>query len=139
MGTHEKVDIENLTAGYEFPPAGFQLDSETMKKYLDAVEDKNDIYEQLHAVPPLAISALAMSAMFTAMTLPAGTIHVSQNLDFITLAKPGEKLTSYAKVNRNVERGKLHMLTIGIKVLNQNKTTVLTGETSFILPQAAKD
>lgn len=139
MDTPQKVEIGKLTAGFEFPPVTFQLDNEGIKKYLNAVEDKQEIYEQLSTVPPMAIAALAMTAISTAMTLPAGTIHVSQNLDFITMSRPGEKLTSHARVNRNVERGKLHMLTIGINVLNRNQLVVLTGEIGFILPPTAKD
>ena len=66
--------------------------------------------------------------------MPPGAIHVSQDLQFLSLIGIDETLTSHARVNRKVERGKFHMLTIGIDVKNQKQITVLSGETSFILP-----
>jgi hypothetical protein len=133
-----KIDYQELTPGYEFAPVGFQLDSDEVMKYLNAVEDCNNIYQENMLVPPMAIAALAMAAMSSGMTLPPGAIHVSQNLEFVGAVHIGEKLASYARVNRKVERGRFHMLNIGIDVQNQQKQTVLAGETGFILPQAAE-
>ncbi len=135
----QKIEYEKLTAGYEFVPASFRLDSERVMKYLNTVEDRNRIYEEHQIIPPMAMAALAMAAMSSGLTLPPGAIHVSQNLEFIDVVRIGEKLTSYTRVNRKMERGKFHMLTIGINVLNQQKATVLSGETSFILPLAATE
>jgi acyl dehydratase len=134
-----KIEFEKLTAGYEFAPVSLQLDSEKARDYLNAVEDRSTIYEENNIVPPMAISALAMAAMSSGLVLPPGAIHVSQNLEFLTSVKTGEKLTSRAKVNRKMERGKFHMLNIGINVLNQRKETILTGETAFILPLGAEE
>jgi len=130
----QKVEYDKLVNGYEFAPASFKLDTETAGVYLKAVEDNNHIYKEDKIAPPMAIAALAMAAMSTGLTLPLGAIHVSQELEFINIINIDEMLTSYAKVNRKVERGKFHMLTIGINVENQKKTTVMSGETSFILP-----
>mgnify|MGYP005854978053 CR=1 FL=1 len=132
--TPQKVDYANLIPGYEFAPASFTLDSERVRAYLKAVQDSTDIYEEDRIVPPMAISALAMTAMAQGLVLPPGAIHVSQELKFVDTVKQGETLTSHARVSRKVERGKFHMLAISINVLNQKKTPVLTGETSFILP-----
>jgi acyl dehydratase len=66
--------------------------------------------------------------------MPPGAVHVSQDLQFLSPVGFDETLTSYAKVNRKVERSKIHMLSIGIKVMNQKQQSVLSGETSFILP-----
>ncbi len=130
----EKIDYQKLTTGYQFAPAGFRLDDQRVKAYLDAVEDRNSIYDEHGIVPPMAMAALAMAAMSSTLALPPGAIHVSQNLEFINLAGIGEELTSHATVNRRAERGKFHMLTIGINILNQSRATVLSGETCFILP-----
>lgn len=129
-----KVEYEKLTTGYEFPPANFRLDGKMVSAYLKAVEDTSGIYQGTDSVPPMAIAALAMAAMSEGLVLPPGAIHVSQELEFTNIAKIDEPLTSYARVNRKIERGKFHMLAIGINVINQKKETVVAGETSFILP-----
>ena len=129
------MEYEKLTTtGYEFPPSSFKLEPEMVKAYLNAVEDNNRIYEEDKIVPPMAIAALAMAAMSKGLVLPPGAIHVSQEVTFINIANIDEMFISYARVNRKVERGKFHMLTIGISVENQKKTIVITGETSFIFP-----
>jgi acyl dehydratase len=101
-----------------------------------AVEDITRIYEDSNSVPPMAVAALAMAAMGKQMELPPGSIHVSQEFEFTNVVKLGETLTSYATVKRNLARGKLHMLTIGINVVNREKNTVVSGETGFILPRS---
>ena len=85
-------------------------------------------------VPSMAIVAIAMAAMSEGIVLLPGTIHVSQELEFSNTATAGETLTSYAEVTRKQERGKFHILAISINVINQKRETVVTGETSFILP-----
>jgi acyl dehydratase len=130
----KKIDYKELTTGYEFEPASFHLNSESVTAYLDAVESNKQIYEKNKTVPPMAITALAMTAMAAGISMPPGAVHVSQDLQFLSPVEFDETLTSYAKVNRKVERGKIHMLSIGIKVMNQKQQSVLSGETSFILP-----
>lgn len=132
--TPQKIDYKQLTTGYEFEPASFRLSYESVMAYLDAVESNKQIYKKDGIAPPMAIAALALAAMAARISMPPGAVHVSQDLQFLGLVGFNETLTSYAKVNRKVERGKIHMLSIGIKVMNQKQQTVLSGETSFILP-----
>lgn len=132
--TQQKTDYGELITGYEFAPVGFRPDGEMVTAYLSAIEGDKRIYEEDKLVPPMAIAALAMAAMAAGMSLPPGTIHVSQEFQFLSTVSINEALTSYARVNRKIERGKFHMLTVGINVLNQKQITVMTGETSFILP-----
>lgn len=132
--TQQKIDYQKITTGYEFEPAEIRLTSDAVTAYLDATEGDKSIYEQYGIAPPMAISALAMTAMASGLSLPPGAIHVSQDLQFRGTVSIDETLTSQASVIRKVERGKFHMLTIGIKIVNNKQTTVLTGETGFILP-----
>ena len=134
MEAHRTIDYEKLTTGYEFAPASLRLDNERVTKYLHAIEDQNYIYKEEGVVPPMSIAALAMAAMSLSMNLPGGAVHISQNLEFNNAARIGETLTSYARVVRKLARGKFHMVTIGISVLNQHQVTVLAGETCFMLP-----
>jgi len=131
--TEEKIKYENLTTGFSFTPSTFKMDAETAALYLKATDDHNPEYEG-KLVPPMAIAALAMKSMAEKFDLLPGTVHVSQQLEFLNTASIDETLTSYASVARKVARGKFHMLTIGIKVLNQQQETVITGEIGFILP-----
>ena len=130
----QKIDYNNLTTGYEFEPSGFSIDSLSMQKYLDAVDGDKSIYKKDNIVPPMSIAALAMTAMAERLSMPPGAVHVSQDIQFLGMVRIDEELTSFARVNRIVNRGKIHMLSIGINVINEKNISVLAAETSFILP-----
>ncbi|MBN1368122.1 MAG: MaoC family dehydratase [Dehalococcoidales bacterium] len=132
---HE-IKISDLVKDFKFPPVIYSIDSGEVNAYTKAVEDNNAIYTNNGYIPPMAVAALAMTTMGEQMSLPSGSIHVSQEFTFSNIVRPGDNLTSQASVIRNIERGKIHMLTIGIDITNQQKQTVLHGETGFILPRA---
>lgn len=134
MPEQGKIEYQDLKAGQEFPPAAFQVDSTTVADYLKAVEEDNAIYQNTGLVPPMAVAALALKSLISAISMPPGTIHVSQEFEFIDTVNTQDTLTSRAGVSRIQERGKLHLISIDINVSNQEQKPVLAGKTSFILP-----
>jgi acyl dehydratase len=134
MSEHGKTGYQDLKAGQEFPPVAFQVDSATVADYLKAVQEDNVIYQNTGLVPPMALAALALKALIDTISMPPGTIHVSQEFEFIDAVNTLDALTSQAKVSRVQERGKLHLMTVDISVVNQGQKPVLAGKTSFVLP-----
>jgi acyl dehydratase len=132
--TEPKVKYKELTTGFEFTPSTFQMDADTVTAYKKATEDNNPVYAG-KIVPAMAVAAIAMAAMADKFEVLPGTIHVSQQLDFLKAVYTGETLISYAGVKRKVERGSFNMLNITIRVENANRETVMTAETGFILPE----
>jgi len=130
----DKIEYQELKDGQEFPPTTFQVDPITVSDYLKAVEEDNVLYENTGLVPPMAVAALSLKALINAISMPPGTIHVSQEFEFIDTVHTQDTLTSYARVSRVQERGKLHLITVDTSVLNQGNKPVLTGKTGFILP-----
>ncbi len=132
---NKKIEITDLITGFRFPPVSYTVATEALSTYLNAVEDKSETFKDSNFVPPMTLAALAMAAMGKQMELPAGSIHVSQQYSFNGLARNGEQVTSYASVKRNIERSKLHMLTIELNIENERKEIIVSGETGFILPR----
>jgi hypothetical protein len=132
--TEQAVNYNDLITGYEFPPATFLIDSELADTYASAVGDTNSLYKDINAVPPTAAFAFAMTALSRGISLPAGAIHVSQDMEFSAMIHPGDSITSRAKITRNQKRGQLHMLSIGLQLFNQYNDLVAAGSTDFILP-----
>lgn len=130
----DKIEYQQLKDGQKFPPAAFQVDPSTVADYLKAVEENNSLYENTGLVPPMAVAALSLKALIDSISMPPGTIHVSQEFEFIANVKTGDALTSRARVSRVQERGKLHLMNVDTSVLNQENKPVLTGKTGFILP-----
>jgi len=135
MSEEQKVEYSQLEAGYEFPPSRYTLDHSIVATYLRAVEDSSGLYQDTELVPPMAIAAYAMAALSESISLPSGTIHASQELEFIDTVDINDTLTSYARVSRQQSRGRFHLLTIDFNVFNQRQQAVLAGKTSFILPE----
>ena len=135
MSEEQKVSYSKLEAGYEFPPSSFKLDSSIVATYLQSVEETSSLYQDTELVPPMAVAAYAMAAMSESISLPPGTIHVSQEFEFIDVVSIKDTITSYAKVSRRQDRAKFHLLTVDLNVFNQNQERVLAGKTSFVLPK----
>jgi len=123
------VGYERLTPGYEFPTASYELSASLISKYLKAVDSSS-----VEFVPPLAIAAYAMTAMAGSLSLPPGSIHASQELEFFKLVPVGDVIDCQARVARKLTRGKLHMLVLELNVFDQNKEKVQSGKATVMLP-----
>lgn len=138
---HQKVQCDQLNTGYEFLPVSYNLDAEIISKYLEAVDESGGLYRQSDnpqaltgLVPPMAIATYAMTMLLQNLSLPPGTIHVTQEIEFLKAVKIGTRITCHAKVSRDWKRGKFHLLTIDLSVLGQEKEQLLSGKVGFILP-----
>jgi hypothetical protein len=135
MTDQSRIGYHQLSVGFEFPPQRYQLEKNMVLDYLRAVGETNDLYQQDGLVPPLAITAFAMSALSEGLTLPSGTIHVSQELEFLALVQVGDTITCNSKVSRKIYRAGMHLMNVDITVQNQNQLTVLMGKVGFVLPE----
>jgi hypothetical protein len=130
-----RVEYHQLEVGYEFPPSRYQVTPQTVAAYLEAVDEPGALYRDSDLVPPLAVGVLAMAALSDSLSFPQGAIHVSQEFEFLATVSTKDTLTSHARVSRKQDRGKLRLLTIDLSVLTEEGREVLTGKTSFILPE----
>jgi len=131
----QKIEYSKLEVGYRLPPSSYKLDASIISNYLKAVGDTNHLYQDTKLVPPLAIAAHAMAALAKVIYLPPGTIHLSQEFEFIDAASINDSFISWAEVSRKQSRGKFHLLAIDLNVFNQNQKPVLSGKCTFILPE----
>ena len=135
MSEQPKIEYSQVEAGYEFPPASYKLDSSMVSAYLKAVEESSSLYQTTELVPPLAVAAYAIAAIVSGISLPPGTIHVSQELEFIDTVGVGDTILCKAKVVKKQDRGGLHLMTVGLEVFSQDQKKVLAGKTGFVLPE----
>ncbi|MFC1988831.1 MaoC family dehydratase N-terminal domain-containing protein [Chloroflexota bacterium] len=135
MNDEKNINYSQIEAGYEFPPGDYTLDTATISTFLKAVENASPLYQDTGLVPPMAVAASAMAMLARTISMPPGSIHVSQKLEFIDTVSVDDNLTSYATISRTQRRSKLHLLTVDFNVRNQHRQTVLIGIISFILPR----
>jgi len=138
---HPTVPCDQLDTGYEFPPASYDLDAATISKYLEAVGESSSLYWRSDnpqaltgLVPPTAITTYAMTMLLHRLLLPPGSIHVTQEIEFLKAIEIGTRITCQAKVSQKWKRGKFHFLTIDLSISEQTGELVQSGKVSFILP-----
>ena len=139
MTKQPKLDYRQMEVGYEFPPTSYKLDVSMVSTYLKAVDETSQLYRDTELVPPMAIAAYAMAALSQGISLPQGTIHVNQELEFLDTVSVRDTITCQAKVSRRHDRGRLHLMTIDLDVFNQNQEKVLAGKVGFVLPEYDED
>ena len=87
----------------------------------------------------MAVAANAIKALSEDISLPEGAVHVSEELEFCEVAHAGDTIMCHSWVSKRQVRGKLHIMTVDFKMVNQEQKTVSTGKTSFILPQNSEE
>jgi hypothetical protein len=127
----EAISYEELTPGYKFPPATYELNASLVSKYLKAVDSAGDGF-----VPPLAITACAIAAMTGSFALPSGAtvIHAAQELEFFKLVPIGATIECHSEVARKITRGKMSMLILELEVFDKGKEKVQSGRATIALP-----
>jgi len=135
MANQQRVEFSQLEPGHEFPHASCALETSLIEVYLEATEETYPAYRQEKLVPPTAVAAYAMTALAEGIELPPGTIHISQEIEFLKPAYVNNTITSHARVSGKRSRGKLELLTIDIDIINQNGEPVLAGKTTFLAPR----
>lgn len=134
MTDQEKIGYYQLNVGHEFQPQSYTLDESTVSSYLEATREPNGIFLRENLVPPMAVAAFAMAAQSQGVTFPSGTVHVSQELEFLLPVRIGDTITCYSKVSRKHYRGGLFIMGTDLTVVNQNQGKVLSGKVGFVLP-----
>ncbi|MFC2006591.1 MaoC family dehydratase N-terminal domain-containing protein [Chloroflexota bacterium] len=135
MSKSSKFEYSQLQSGDEFPVVSYKVDPLIVANYLKAVEETSDLYYNRGQVPPTAIAAYAMKTLSESFAVPPGTVHISQQLEFMGALKMGETIICQAKVSRKQERGGFRFLTVDLSVFDQNRKRVMVGRTSFVLPE----
>ncbi len=124
--------FKELPVGFEFPPIGYELNELLITKYLDAVEEAD--FPAPGIVPPLAVAACAMTALSQSFTVPPGSIHASQEFEFLKLVPIGATVSCGGRIVQKLDRGRLSLVVLEINALNQDGDKVLTGKATIAVP-----
>ena len=125
------ITYDQLTVGYEFPQASYELSASAVANYLRGVGQQGAIAVEF--VPPLAITACTIATMSESMEFTSGVIHASQDLEFYKLVPVGSVIQCQSRVAGKVDRGKMHMLTIEYNAFNKDKEKVQSGKATLVL------
>jgi hypothetical protein len=135
MKKQAKIPYQKLKVGFELPRADYKLKPAMVAAYLKAVKESDEIYCDSKLVPPMAVAAYAMTAISDSVILPPGVIHTNGEIEFRGRVTVGDTISCYGRVSHQLKRGDIHLLTIDFSIRNQKGSAVITGKTSFVLPE----
>lgn len=130
------IDYAALKAGDLISSAPVLLDADAVARYTDAVQDATapTASDGTPLAPPMAIAALALSAVINALQIPGGTIHAGQELEFHAAVAVGTPLRCEARVTQNSARRQWRFLVVSLDAKTESGKQVMTGKSSIMLP-----
>lgn len=128
------MDYSELKPGQQLSLHKYLLSSEVVSKYIGAVGDESPLYSDGTLVPPTAVAALSLRSVIDDLSLPGGTIHAGQELEFKTVAKVGQELTCYTNLIQNSVRGNFRFLSVETRVEDETGSPIMRGKSTIIVP-----
>ena len=130
------IDYSTLEAGQPLTRHSITLDADSVRAYIAAVDDGSGVTDADGAplAPPMAIAALALSAVINALQIPGGTIHASQELGFGAAVPVGAALDCSATLAQNSVRRNWRFLVVNMEAVNDKGATVMEGKSTIMLP-----
>ena len=120
--------------GEELDLGSWVADRDYTDKYLSSVRDSSTIYHELEVIPPMALAARAVGALLDKLSLPAGTIHASQELDCKRMAKQGEEISCVAVLSRPLQRGDWRFVSVDFTLKDAEQDTLITCKSTVLVP-----
>ena len=130
------IDYSKLETGQELSSQSLTLDAKAVEEYTAAVSDTSSLVasDGSPLVPPMAIAALALSAIINTLQIPGGTIHASQELGFGAAAPVGATLDCRATLAQNSVRRGWRFLVVNMEATSEGGDIVMEGKSTIMLP-----
>lgn len=130
------IDYSKLEAGQQLSSQSLVLDAKAVGDYVAAVSDASNpaAGDGTPLVPPMAIAALALSAVINTLQIPGGTIHASQELGFGASVPVGEAVECTATLAQNTVRRGWRFLVVNMEATSERDSIVMEGKSTIMLP-----
>lgn len=111
----------------------FALDDQYIRRYLEVITGNAEGSVVRRSIPPHGIATRAILALLNYLSLPSGTVHVSQSITSHTEAMFGDKLTMLTTVTQTrVLRMYMH-ISLGFDIYDNSETgrLLVQGDTVY--------
>ena len=132
-------NIAELIVGHEFPPASHTLRPQDVALYLESVGDESALYRADGYVPPTALVAYALAALFRAINLPAGSIHSAQELSVSRPVASDEDVVFRIRLTRNTTMRGMRFLSVEFTGEDADGWHVIDGRSVVVVPGAREE
>ena len=131
------LDYSTLEPGQVVSRRTLTIDQETVSSYVTAVADASRPWGEEAAdktVPPTAVATLGFRCIIEDLTIPEGTVHAGQELEFGRPTRVGESLTYEATIEQNSVRRGSRFVTVGMAVQDSIGRKVMAGKSLLMVP-----
>ena len=131
------IDYSSLQPGQRLSHELLTLDADSIAAYVDAAGDSSRPASADGAplAPPMAIAALALSAVINALQIPGGAIHAGQELDFHKAMHVGATLACTATLAQNSMRRGWRFFVVNLMAADCDGNAVMSGKSTIMLPE----
>lgn len=137
------VSLADLSKGHEFPETRFEMTPEWVAEYLEGVDDQatGPLLDSRPPIdwPPLSLATLAIRALVDQAALPAGAIHVSQEIDFFHGLELSDVIVARARVASRGERAGWVLMGVEMNVQDETGSPMMHGRATITFPAVSKD
>lgn len=129
------VSLADLPKGHEFAETRFALTPEWVREYRAAVEDESSDPSD---APPLSLATLSIRPLLGEAALPAGAIHVSQEISFSFDGQASDVVVAKARIASRGERAGWVLMAIELEVVDETGTPMMNGRATITFPAVAE-
>ena len=128
------VDYATLEPGQLISERKYCLDSETVAAYVEAVGDTSWPWVRDRLVPPMAVAALGLRGIIEDLSIPTGTVHAGQELEFRGAVRVGSTVACAATVAQNTVRGGARFVAVALAIRDSQGRDLVTGKSTLVVP-----
>ena len=132
------IDYGSLRVGAIISDRKHVVNINTVKSYIAAVKDMSAGFFLLnppYCIPPMAISALSIRGAIHDLSIPGGTVHLSQEITYYESVQVDDELSCLAYLKSNNVRNEWRFLNISLEVRKSTRL-IMTGKSTIMLPSA---
>ncbi len=129
-------NLETPAAESEFEIGRWHITEDNVRQYLAAVGDAQQEYFQLGLVPPLFLTAYALTGLLGKLALAPGAIHSLQEVDTLNPVEIGDQISGTARLERPRRRGNLEFTTVSYTLTSASGIQVQAGKSTVLAPAA---
>ena len=131
------IDYASLAPGQEISCRTYDLSSETVSRYREAVEDTSALVvasDGRELVPPMAVAALSLRGVVNDLAIPGGALHAGQELEFKAPVPLGATLECRATLAQNSVRGEWRFMVVDLRAEDGAGRAVMVGKSTIMVP-----
>ena len=130
------VDYEALAIGQKISSRSYELDPDLVSRYAGAVRDETKLYSDDGSpiAPPMAVAALSLRGVVQDLSIPGGTLHAGQEIEFLGAVEVGATLSCAATLAQNSVRGQWRFMVVRLDVVDGEGRAVMNGKSTIMVP-----